>query len=161
MDNLIARLASGKLTRLTIATSILAIVFAATVLFATPASAATAKAKGKIGSAATSQKYVKSSTETNVKGAKVSVTIQPAAKGGKKSKAGEGQADFDNFSSWIVQCYVDGTFVGNVAPYGDLNVFVGTGNHTVYAQAVFTDGSIKYWGGTTFWFGYEDWQLYP
>ncbi|EMR03220.1 hypothetical protein [Cesiribacter andamanensis] len=45
--------------------------------------------------------------------------------------------------------YVDGTYRGQVSPWGDDYVNVGAGNTKVYIVAEFTDGSRVTWGPVT------------
>jgi hypothetical protein len=49
----------------------------------------------------------------------------------------------------LVKIYVDGTFAGTVAPWGDSCGHYGTGDRRLYARAVYTDGSYAAWGPVT------------
>ncbi|MFN0141677.1 MAG: hypothetical protein ACKVQW_16515 [Pyrinomonadaceae bacterium] len=60
------------------------------------------------------------------------------------------QVDFDNRTGWIIQLFVDGSFRGTLAPWGDASAFTGAGATVVYARAVFTDGSALNWGPQTY-----------
>ena len=52
---------------------------------------------------------------------------------------------FGNYTSWTVECYVDGTFVGVVYPGRTLSSWTGSGWTRPYARAVFLDGSYLSW----------------
>lgn len=73
----------------------------------------------------------------------------PARKGGQKTRGMACYVNFDNYTPWYVEAFVDGTYRGTVAPYGDLDTVTGDGPTTIYARARFTDGSMKYWGPRT------------
>lgn len=49
----------------------------------------------------------------------------------------------------LVKIYVDGTFAGTVAPWGDSCGHYGTGDRRLYARAVYADGSYAAWGPVT------------
>jgi len=70
----------------------------------------------------------------------------PVAKGGKKTRASTSVVHFDNHTGWIIRCYVDGDYVGSMDGGGDLYVYVSSGTHTLYARALFDDGSELTWG---------------
>ena len=59
---------------------------------------------------------------------------------------------FANTTSWwIHRVYVDGQNVGRMAPNGDYILRdVVSGATRLYAEADFTDGSVRYWGPRTF-----------
>jgi hypothetical protein len=57
----------------------------------------------------------------------------------------------NNTSWWIHRVYVDGQFVGKMAPHGEYILRdVLSGSTKLYAEADFTDGSVRYWGPRTF-----------
>jgi len=70
----------------------------------------------------------------------------PAKKGGQKTRGTACYVNFDNYTPWYVEAFVDGTYRGTVAPWGDLDTVTGDGPTTIYARARFTDGSMRYWG---------------
>ena len=87
----------------------------------------------------------------------------PGTKGGEKSK---GQGDcavvIDNRSALYIRIYVDGTYRGTIAPWGDSYCYTGAGNTLLYAVATFTDGSRFTWGPRTVGcYGKYTWQLFP
>lgn len=84
----------------------------------------------------------------NVKGEEPEDIVQPADKGGR-TRGSSCYVHFDNWTSWIIDCYVDGRYRGDVAGYGDGSVTVGAGDTRVYAVAEFTDGSKVSYGPIT------------
>ena len=74
-------------------------------------------------------------------------TPEPAGKSTRGASAVEpGQVCIDSRVDLIVKIYVDGNFVGTVSPWGDACGYYGSGDHRLYARAVFTDGSYQSWG---------------
>lgn len=73
-------------------------------------------------------------------------TPAPGKKGGQKTRGMACFVTFDNYTPWSVEAYVDGSFVGIVPAWGDLDAVTGNGGTSIYARARFTDGSMKYWG---------------
>ncbi|NHE58984.1 hypothetical protein [Cyclobacterium plantarum] len=84
----------------------------------------------------------------NVKGELSEDIVQPADKGGR-TRGTICYVNFDNWTSWIIDCYVDGRYKGDVAAYGEGGVTVGAGDTRVYAVAEFTDGSKVSYGPVT------------
>jgi len=87
----------------------------------------------------------------------------PGVKGGEKSK---GQGDcaviVDNRTGWYVRIFVDGTYRGTIAPWGDSYCYTGAGITRLYALAPFPDGSRFTWGpGNVNCYGKYTWQLNP
>jgi hypothetical protein len=71
----------------------------------------------------------------------------PSAKGGPKTRGAQmGQLHIDNRTPWYIRIYVDGDLVGTTSPYGDSYGYYGCDDHTLYARAVFEDGSQSTWG---------------
>lgn len=71
----------------------------------------------------------------------------PPHKGGAKTRgAMTGTLHVDNRTPWIIRIYVDGDYVGNVDRYGDSYGYYGCSVRTLYARALFTDGSTLSWG---------------
>lgn len=87
----------------------------------------------------------------------------PGAKGGEKSKgAGDCAVVIDNRSAWYIRIYVDGTYRGTIAPWGDSYCYTGAGDTLLYAVATFTDGSRYTWGPRAVGcYGSYTWQLFP
>jgi hypothetical protein len=87
----------------------------------------------------------------------------PGAKGGEKSK---GQAScavvVDNRSAWYIRIYVDGTYRGTIAPWGDSYCYTGAGDTQLYAVATFTTGEKFTWGPRVVsCYNRYTWQLFP
>ncbi len=68
----------------------------------------------------------------------------------------------DNWSGYYVDIYVNGNYRGTCAPYDKRVTWAIPGQNTLYAKAVFDDGSYVYWGPQTTVTGYEyTWKLNP
>ncbi len=66
----------------------------------------------------------------------------------------------DNYTSYSIDIYVDGSFRGTIASYDKKVTWAIPGNNRLYAKAVFSDGSYIYWGPTITYTGYEyTWTL--
>jgi hypothetical protein len=77
-------------------------------------------------------------------------TTEPAGKSTRGGSASEpGQLCVDSRVDLYVKIYIDGQYVGTVSPWGDSCGYYGGGDHTIYARAVFTDGSYSSWGPVT------------
>ena len=77
-------------------------------------------------------------------------TTEPTGKNTRGASAVEpGQICIDSRVDLIVRIYVDGNYVGTVSPWGDACGYYGSGDHRLYARAVFTDGSSSSWGPVT------------
>ena len=103
---------------------------------------------------------IKSDSDANDPGKQMPA---PGAKGGEKSK---GQGDcavvIDNRSAWYIRIYIDGTYRGTIAPWGDSYAYTGAGETQLYAVAIFTDGSRYTWGPRSVGcYGRYTWQLFP
>jgi len=72
--------------------------------------------------------------------------IQPVDKGARASRGGSCYVTFDNWTSWYIDCYVDGFYEGYIAPSGSGDITVGGGNTCLYAVAEFDDGDQISWG---------------
>jgi hypothetical protein len=55
----------------------------------------------------------------------------------------------DNYSPYIIQIFVDGTYRGAVGSFGKGDTITLSGPTQLYARALFDDGSYKYWGPST------------
>jgi hypothetical protein len=73
----------------------------------------------------------------------------PANKGGEKTRAMACSIDFDNYTPWLLQLFIDGNYVGVVGPYGDQLFYDPNMAASLYARALFTDGSVLTWGPRT------------
>lgn len=88
--------------------------------------------------------------EANVKGQEPEGFIQPMEKGAKaRGEYNYCSVIVDNWTGWWLDVYIDGTYRGNVSPYGKGGQNVGAGNTRVYIVAEFKDGSRVRWGPVT------------
>jgi hypothetical protein len=86
----------------------------------------------------------------------------PAAKGGERTRGGVSVVHVDNWTQWYIDVYMDGTFCGSMGPWGDTYCYVGSGNTTMYARALFDDGTILKWGPRVDYVdGAYTWKLNP
>ena len=87
----------------------------------------------------------------------------PGNKGGEKSKGQSSCAVIvDNRTGWYVRIYVDGTYRGTIAPWGDSYCYTGAGGTQLYGVATFTSGERFTWGpGVVSCYGSYTWQLHP
>lgn len=68
----------------------------------------------------------------------------------------------DNWTGYYIDIYVNGNYRGTVSPYDKRVTWAIPGNNTLYAKAVFNDGSYLYWGPKTTYTGYSyTWKLNP
>lgn len=74
--------------------------------------------------------------------------VQPAEKGGR-TRGTVCAVFFNNWTEWIIDCYVDGSYRGDVGRYGEGTIYVAGGQTRVYAVAEFTDGSEVSYGPIT------------
>jgi len=80
-------------------------------------------------------------------------TPAPPKKGGSRTQGGGSSPcglHIDNRTPWLMRIYVDGNYRGTVSAYADLVGIMGKGPSTLYAVAVFNDGSEKTWGPRVF-----------
>jgi hypothetical protein len=63
-----------------------------------------------------------------------------------RGAAGVCKVVLDNRTKLRIKIYVDGSFRGVMAPYGDSVTYTGAGPTRVYARAEFDDGTALYWG---------------
>lgn len=76
----------------------------------------------------------------------------PPEKGGnKRGNQAACEVIIDNYTGWYVQVYVDGSYRGTVAPWGDATYYTTAGETVVYARTpTLSDGSFIYWGPSTY-----------
>ena len=74
--------------------------------------------------------------------------VRPLEKGGR-TRGTVCAVVFDNWTEWYIDCYVDRTYRGDVAPLGKDYLYVSGGNTQIYAVAEFTDGSEITYGPKT------------
>ncbi|HEX8736648.1 MAG TPA: hypothetical protein VF721_15055 [Pyrinomonadaceae bacterium] len=63
-----------------------------------------------------------------------------------RGAAGVCKVVLDNQTNLKIKIFVDGSFRGVMAPYGDSVTYTGSGLTRVYARAEFDDGTFIYWG---------------
>lgn len=71
---------------------------------------------------------------------------EKAGEANERGATGVCKVVLDNRTKWKIQIYVDGSFRGVMAPYGDSTAYTGAGPTRVYARAQFDDGSALNWG---------------
>lgn len=68
----------------------------------------------------------------------------------------------DNWTGYYIDIYVNGNYRGTVSPYEKRVTWAIPGTNTLYAKAVFNDGSYLYWGPKVTYTGYTyTWKLNP
>jgi hypothetical protein len=88
-------------------------------------------------------------------------TTPPATRG---SVYGSDYCDvtIDNWTSYILDIYVDGDYRGTIGPWDNRVTWAVPGRTKLYARAVFDDGSYSAWGPTYIDAGYSyTWKLKP
>ena len=72
----------------------------------------------------------------------------PVIKGGLKTRGGgDCKVIFGNYTDYRINLYVNGTYRGTAASYGDAYLYLAPNPETiVYARADFADGSFLFWG---------------
>jgi len=87
------------------------------------------------------------------------IVVQPPTKGGAPSRGGYCYVTFDNWTGYYIDCYINGTYQGYVAPYGKGSITVSGGDNKVYAVATFDDGSKLTWGPETKSCNNQEWTV--
>ena len=68
----------------------------------------------------------------------------------------------DNWTGYYIDIYVNGNYRGTVSPWDKRVTWAIPGTNTLYAKAVFDDGSYLYWGPKVTYTGYQyTWKLHP
>lgn len=68
----------------------------------------------------------------------------------------------DNWTGYYIDIYVNGNYRGTVSPWDKKVTWAIPGTNTLYAKAVFDDGSYLYWGPKATYTGYQyTWKLNP
>lgn len=68
----------------------------------------------------------------------------------------------DNWTGYYIDIYVNGNYRGTISPYDKKVTWAIPGVNTLYAKAVFNDGSYLYWGPKVTATGYQyTWKLNP
>jgi hypothetical protein len=116
---------------------------------------ATAAAQGKSeeratlsrGGMAGEDENIRIATGTNVRGASGEPAPSAKAPAGTMSRgSNDCRVHFDNRSNLFIAAYAEGTYRGELAPWGDVYTYVLAGQTRLYARAGFTDGSVSTWG---------------
>lgn len=71
---------------------------------------------------------------------------QKAEPGAATRGASSCQVRFDNRSNLYIATYADGSYRGELSPWGDVYTYVIAGPTRLYARAGFDDGSVSTWG---------------
>lgn len=83
----------------------------------------------------------------NVRGeAGESAPMAKAPTGTRSRGANECKVHFDNRSALFIATYAEGSYRGELSPWGDVQTFVVAGRTRLYARATFTDGTVSTWG---------------
>ncbi|HUR65414.1 MAG TPA: hypothetical protein VMZ03_03615 [Chitinophagaceae bacterium] len=104
--------------------------------------------------------------------AKVDVLARPTNTKNKPAAPGTSRGDVygtdysdvvvDNWTGYYIDIYVNGNYRGTVSPYDKRVTWAIPGTNTLYAKAVFNDGSYLYWGPKVTYTGYSyTWKLNP
>ncbi len=93
---------------------------------------------------------IKDDSMINTAGAEFAGPKEKAGSGGTRGGAGVCKVMLDNRTQLKIKIYVDGSFRGVIAPFGDSVTYTGAGATTVYARAEFDDGSAVYWGPSNY-----------
>lgn len=91
------------------------------------------------------------------------IPADKAPEGTMSRGASSCRVHFDNRSRLYVATYADGSYRGELSPWGDVYAYVIAGPTRLYARAGFTDGSVSTWGPRTVSCpagGSYQWQLY-
>jgi len=121
---------------------------------------ATTKAAQSRGQAGEKDENIKQDRAANDPNAKIEA---PPEKGGAKTRQSAScQIHIDNRSPWYVDIYTDGSYRGQVSPYGDSYGYVGCGGTLFYGRATFNDGTVKIWGPASYYVdGGFTWTITP
>ena len=75
-----------------------------------------------------------------------SAPMAKAPAGTRSRGANECKVHFDNRSALFIATYAEGSYRGELSPWGDVQTFVIAGRTRLYARATFTDGTVSTWG---------------
>jgi hypothetical protein len=108
----------------------------------------TIKVTGTMMKAGTADPNIKKMETTN--DPKAADAKPPAHRGASTRGFGPGVCGvvIQNYRNLKIMVAVDGTWRGTLGPWDDGIVYTGNGATTLYAKAVFTDGSYLSWGPT-------------
>lgn len=86
----------------------------------------------------------------------------PASKGGGGSKGAGGNCKImlDNYTNYAIQIYINGIYKGVLYGGNESTLYYTPGQVTIYAKALFSDGSFTYWGPTTYSCGSNQYVYY-
>jgi hypothetical protein len=111
---------------------------------------ATTKAQKTRGESGAKDENIKQDRAPNDPNSKMEA---PADKGGPKTRGGACRIHIDNRTPWYIDIYTDGSYRGQVSPFGDSYGYVGCGDTNFYGRATFTDGSTRVWGPSVYYVG--------
>lgn len=90
---------------------------------------------------------IRVATGTNVRGEPGEQPPSAKAPTGTMTRgANDCRVHFDNRSNLFIAAYAQGTYRGEISPWGDVYTYVLAGETRLYARAGFTDGSVSTWG---------------
>ncbi|HRN54262.1 MAG TPA: hypothetical protein PK788_12260 [Gemmatimonadaceae bacterium] len=90
---------------------------------------------------------IRIATGTNVRGEPGEQPPSAKAPAGTMTRgANDCRVHFDNRSNLFIAAYAQGTYRGELSPWGDVYTYVLAGETRLYARAGFTDGSVSTWG---------------
>lgn len=97
--------------------------------------------------AAAEDENIRVAAGRNVKGEAGEPAPMAKAPSGTRSRgANECKVHFDNRSALFIATYAEGSYRGELSPWGDVQTFVIAGRTRLYARATFTDGTVSTWG---------------
>jgi hypothetical protein len=131
------------------AVAIVGIVAALTLLPAAVAAQGKSEERATLsrGGMAGEDENIRVATGTNVRGEPGEQPPSAKAPAGTMSRgANDCRVHFDNRSNLFIAAYADGTYRGELSPWGDVYTYVLAGATRLYARAGFTDGSVSTWG---------------
>jgi hypothetical protein len=105
-------------------------------------------------------------SETRVNDPNAQGRPAPPQKGGEKPRGDASVCDvhFDNRTSWWIHVWVDWQYEGAMPGWGDIYTYAIPGPTILYAEARFTDGSVRRWGPINVRcpsYGSYTWRLRP
>jgi hypothetical protein len=118
---------------------------------------ATTKASQSRGDSNAKDENIKNDRAPNDPNAKIEA---PPEKGGPKTRQASCHVHIDNRTPYYAEIYTDGSYRGEISPWGDLTGYVGCGNTRFYARAFFRGGGMKVWGPSAYYVdGAFTWEL--
>lgn len=97
--------------------------------------------------AAAEDENIRVPSGVNVRGERGEPAPEAKAPAGTRSRgSSQCRVHFDNRSSIFIATYAEGSYRGELAPWGDVYTYVIAGQTRLYARAGYTDGSVSTWG---------------